>query len=62
VHPRGLLAIVKLVRNDLLAVPVREEIYRPRWYDTNECWSETLEQGARRFFLVDVPEVAVSTA
>lgn len=46
VYPSVLFAVVELVRDDVLAVSVREKVDRPCGYDANESGSETFEQRA----------------
>ena len=42
-HVGVFLSIVELIRDDLLAVAIREEVYRARWDDTDQCGHETLK-------------------
>ena len=37
------MAIVESVRGDLLAVAVREEVYRARWDDADQSGHETFK-------------------
>ena len=55
VDPGILLAVVEVVGDDLLAVPVGEEDDRPRGDDADESGAETFEEGARRLFSVYIP-------
>ena len=55
VDPGVLLAVVEVVGDDLLAVPVGEEDDRPRGDDADESGAETFEEGARRLFSVYIP-------
>ena len=55
VDPGVLLAVVEVVGDDLLAVPVGEEDDGPRGYNSDESRTETLEEGARRLFSVYIP-------
>ena len=42
-HVRVFLSIVKFLGDDLLAVAVREKIYRARWDDADQRGPKTLE-------------------
>ena len=58
-HPGSLLTVIELVRDDLFAVAVREEVDGPCGDDADEGGPEALEQRARRLFAVDVPASAL---
>jgi hypothetical protein len=54
VHERGLAPAVEVLRDQLLAVPVREEVDASRGDDADERGAEALEEGSWGLVSVDV--------
>ena len=49
------MSVVEVRRDDLFAIAVRKEVDGPRGDDADECWTEALEQRARRLLNIDIP-------